>query len=66
MKPVLWWGTSVLFVGLLALASSARVTADEDAHRVVVGIDWKTDLEAARKAAAASNRPLWVTFRCVP
>ena len=30
------------------------------------GIEWRTDLEAARKEAARTGKPLMVVFRCVP
>lgn len=66
MRQVFLAGAALLFFGSWALAPSTSVRAEEGDERVVIGIDWKTDLEAARKEAAASNRPLWVTFRCIP
>ena len=56
---------AALFLGAL-LPWPDGLRADEEAERPTPGIDWRTDLEAAREEAKASKRPLWVTFRCVP
>lgn len=43
----------------LALAFD-RLAAQDD------GIDWHTDLEAARETARATKKPLLAAFRCEP
>jgi hypothetical protein len=43
---------------LLALLGTAA--AEDGAFR------WRTDLEAARREAARSGKPLLIVFRCVP
>lgn len=66
-----------LLVALLVLASFAPA-GSERAWREILGpsqarlpapqasVEWRSDLAAARAEARASNRPLFVTLRCLP
>ena len=50
---------------LLGFAASAMIVASwwpQDSD-LVTGVEWQTDLDAARHQAAESNRPLMLVFR---
>lgn len=56
-----------LFAGGLAIALAAWLAPAGDADDAFKStITWHGDLAQAKQLAAASGKPLYVTFRCIP
>lgn len=57
---------ALVLVGLSFAAAWLRAQQEETARpeAAVAGVEWYTDLDAARRLAAQQDRPLCVVFRC--
>lgn len=53
----------VLLLALIAVACVAGFGPASAEEGEIAGIDWRTDLDAARAEAAEKGRPLLVVFR---